>query len=230
MLKRALLTAALLTAATALAACGSDDSGSDAPASASCSYRPDGSNPPKKTDLPPEKPTETGQVPATITTSVGDLKLTLDADKAPCTVSSFASLAKQGFWEGTYCHRMSVAEGFVFLQCGDPHATDPDPAALAQAGQGSPGYTVPDEYDGTETYPAGAVAMANTGQPDTGGSQFFLVFGDTELAPTYTVFATMDEASIKLLQGVGAGGVAVAGADGSGPPTKPVEFQKVTVG
>jgi peptidyl-prolyl cis-trans isomerase B (cyclophilin B) len=123
-----------------------------------------------------------------------------------------------------------VADGFTFLQCGDPTATSSEPAQLAQAGRGGPGYTIPDEVDGTEAYPAGAVAMANTGQPDTGGSQFFLVFGQTDLPPSYTVFATMDAATVKTLQGVGAAGVAVPGPDGSGPPTKAVEFEKVTIG
>ena len=65
------------------------------------------------------------------------------------------------------------------LQCGDPTGT----------GTGGPGYSFPDELSGDETYPAGTLAMANAG-PDTNGSQFFIVYEDTELPPSYAVFGT----------------------------------------
>lgn len=238
MLNRARTTVALLAAASTLAACGSDggdkaqDSGT-APSTASssavggrCTYTPD-AGADGSVSLPPSTPARTGKVPVTITTTVGDLRLTLDADAAPCTVNSFLSLADQGFYEGVYCHRIGDPAAFPMLQCGDPTATDPK--ALAQAGAGGPGYRFPDELTGQETYAAGTLAMANSG-PDTNGSQFFMVFGDIDLSPDYTVFGSLDAASVKTLLGVAAKGNDGSHPDGTGAPTTPVKFEKVSVG
>lgn len=101
------------------------------------------------------------------------------------------------------------------LQCGDPSAT----------GMGGPGYRYADELDGTETYPAGTLAMANAG-PDTNGSQFFLVYEGTRLPPAYTVFGMMDAAGIDLVRAVAAAGV---GPDGVAPAS-PVDITAVTLG
>ena len=90
------------------------------------------------------------------------------------------------------------------LQCGDPTAT----------GAGGPGYRFNDELTGTETYPAGTVAMANSG-PNTNGSQFFLVFGDTQLSPDYTVFGTIDAAGIAALKQIAAQGTDDSQGSGS---------------
>ena len=77
------------------------------------------------------------------------------------------------------------------LQCGDPTGT----------GTGGPGYSFDDELSGDETYPAGTLAMANAG-PNTNGSQFFIVYEDTQLPPAYAVFGTVDEAGVKTVQEV----------------------------
>ncbi len=69
-----------------------------------------------------------------------------------------------------------------------------------RTGTGGPGYTFDDELSGDETYPAGTLAMANAG-PNTNGSQFFIVYGDTQLPPAYAVFGTVDEASVKIVAG-----------------------------
>ena len=98
-------------------------------------------------------------------TSVGDLTATLDADTTPCTVGSFVSLAEQGYFDGTSCHRLTT-QGIYVLQCGDPTGT----------GTGGPGYSFADELSGKEKYPAGTLAMANAG-PNTNGSQFFITHG-----------------------------------------------------
>lgn len=238
MLKRSLLPVVLLAASTTLAACGGSDdtakdAGSSSPSSPSstaaaagaCTYTPDGSGSDVK--LPPSSPAESGQVPVTITTTVGALKLTLDADNAPCTVNSFVSLAQQGYYEGSYCHRIGDPSGFPMLQCGDPTAKDP--VTVGQAGSGGPGYEFPDELTGSETYRAGTLAMANAG-PDTNGSQFFMVFGDIGLSPDYTVFGKIDPATVKTLQQVAAAGNDGSNPDGTGAPLKPVEFEKITVG
>ena len=114
---------------------------------------------------------------------------------------------------------MGNQPGFQFLQCGDPTGT----------GMGGPGYTIPDEITGNETYKAGTLAMANTGAPDSGGSQFFMVFGDSQFPPSYTVFGHLDAASIAVLKKVGAAGIGPAGPAGGGAPKEKVTFESVTI-
>ncbi|MEJ2859288.1 MULTISPECIES: peptidylprolyl isomerase [unclassified Saccharothrix] len=167
----------------------------------------------------------TGTQTATIKANIGDLKLTLDRSLAPCTVNSFVSLAKQGYFNGTSCHRIGT-EGLQMLQCGDPTGT----------GRGGPGYAFDNETWPELTYGRGYLAMANAGidqetQKGTNGSQFFIVYGDAQLSPDYTVFGSVDEAGLKLVDEV-----ARAGHDGSfdpspggGKPNKEVKFESVTV-
>ncbi|MFE9402923.1 peptidylprolyl isomerase [Streptomyces sp. NPDC006530] len=158
-------------------------------------------------------------------TNAGDIKITTDAAKTPHTVNSFKYLADKGYFDNTKCHRLTTQNIYV-LQCGDPKGT----------GSGGPGYTIPDEdltglgkagADGTVTYRAGTVAMANTGQPHTGGSQFFLVYKDTKLPPSYTPFGTMDAAGLKAVQDVAKEGVEGGSTDGA--PKKAVTIQKAAV-
>lgn len=173
----------------------SNDAASVAPA-AQCSYPADGEpvravDPPTKNNVLTE-----GSVEVTLKMTAGDVKITMNRAATPCTVNSFLSLAEQGFYDDTDCHRL-VDTGIFILQCGDPSGT----------GKGGPGYTIPDELTGKETYPRGTVAMANRGVADTGGSQFFLVWADTPLSPNYTVFGHLDEASIEVVGGIAAQGV-----------------------
>lgn len=158
-------------------------------------------------------------------TSQGDIAFTMDAAKTPHTTNSFKALADKGYFDDTKCHRLTT-EGIFVLQCGDPKGD----------GTGGPGYTIPDENltalgkagsDGTVTFPAGTVAMANTGQPGTGGSQFFLVYKDTKLPPTYTPFGTMDADGLKTVKKVAEAGVTGGAADGA--PKKTVTVEKATV-
>ncbi|MFF9344107.1 MULTISPECIES: peptidylprolyl isomerase [unclassified Streptomyces] len=158
-------------------------------------------------------------------TNEGDVTITMDAAKTPRTVNSFKHLADKKYFDGTKCHRLTTAGIFV-LQCGDPEGT----------GMGGPGYTIPDENldalgkpgaEGKVTYKAGTVAMANTGQPGTGGSQFFLVYKDSKLPPQYTPFGTIDAAGLAAVQKVGAAGA--EGGQGDGAPKKPVTIEKATV-
>lgn len=181
---------------------------------ASCTYTPDGSA--SEATPPPATAAYSGKVGATVSTSIGDLEFTLDADAAPCTVNSFLSLAEQGYYDGTSCHRLTINAAFKVLQCGDPTGT----------GAGGPGYSFADELTGQETYGAGTLAMANAG-PDTNGSQFFIVYGDTQLSPDYTVFGTVDEGSLEAIDQSAAAGVTPAGAE-DGAPVTPVDIESVT--
>jgi peptidyl-prolyl cis-trans isomerase B (cyclophilin B) len=151
-----------------------------------------------------------------LTTNKGVISIAMDAAKTPQTVNSFKHLADKGYFNGTKCHRLTT-EGIFVLQCGDPKGD----------GTGGPGYTIPDENltalgkagaDGSVTYPPGTVAMANTGQPNSGGSQFFLVYKATKLPPSYTTFGKMDAAGLKLVEEVAKAGV-VGGAQDGAPKT-----------
>lgn len=170
----------------------------------------------REVDAPPAEAEVSGEVAAVLQTSVGDIPLTLDADSTPCTVGSFVSLAQQGYYDDAPCHRLTT-EGIFVLQCGDPSGT----------GRGGPGYRYADELSGDETYPAGTVAMANAGA-DTNGSQFFLVYEDTPLPPSYTVFGQLDEAGLAVVREVAAAGAEGGAADGA--PATAVTITGVTLG
>lgn len=229
MVKR--LAALMLLSAVVLTGCGDDDGdkatdgGPDQtsapvatpperePTGVACEYPADPRGAAKEVDPPPTDATVSGQVPVTFETSVGTFHATLDADATPCTVNSFVSLADQNYFNGTGCHRMTT-EGILVLQCGDPSET----------GGGGPGYSFADELTGSETYGPGTLAMANAG-PDTNGSQFFIVYGDSALAPDYTVFGTVDDATVALIEEVAADGTT---PEFDGAPNTPVELELVT--
>ncbi|MDN4161974.1 peptidylprolyl isomerase [Nocardioides abyssi] len=219
MLTRPLAVLATLAAVSLLSSCGDEgSSASDEPQGdgPSCTYREDGQAAAKEVDLPPSTAAVSGTLSGTIETNIGDIGLELDADAAPCTVNSFVSLAEQGYYDDTTCHRLTTAAaGIQVLQCGDPTAT----------GMGGPGYTIEDEVTGEESYPDGTLAMARTQAPDSGGSQFFIVYGDTPLPPEYTVFGTVDDAGLKAVQQVAKAG---NGPDGVAP-AEPVDISAVTV-
>jgi peptidyl-prolyl cis-trans isomerase B (cyclophilin B) len=200
-----------------------------AAAPGACSYPTEGSA--AKKNEPPQSDgvSHDGTASVAVTTSAGPIGLTLDRAQAPCTVNSFVSLAGQGYFDGTTCHRLTTSEGLKVLQCGDPTGT----------GTGGPGYTIPDEKpttlapspagNGTVTYPRGTLAMAKTSAPNSGGSQFFLVYADSTLPPDYTVFGTIDEAGLATIDKVAAAGADDSNGAGDGKPKTPVEIQKATV-
>src|ERR1700712_3452349 len=196
-----------------------DTAAASAPASAAasgpCGYTPSGDKAARPASLPPAEPEHSGKYVATLQTNQGAVKFNLLTDKAPCAVGSFRSLASAGYYNDTPCHRLVVEPNFGVLQCGDPSGT----------GRGGPGYTFKDENLTGATYPAGTVAMANSG-PDTNGSQFFLVFTDTKLPGSYTPFGTITS-GLDVLQKVAKGGV--SDPTGDGAPKIPVQLQKVTV-
>jgi len=155
-----------------------------------------------------------------VTLDFGDFAVAVDLDHeaAPCAVHSFLSLADQGFYTGTTCHRLSTQRLFM-LQCGDPTGT----------GSGGPGYTFDDEVTAGAEYPAGTVAMANAG-PDTNGSQFFLVFADSALPPRYTVFGRMDAAGTQAVADLAFLGHDSSWPDGTGRPNAPAGIRAVVNG
>jgi cyclophilin family peptidyl-prolyl cis-trans isomerase len=167
-------------------------------------------SPPPTTDIP-----DSGTVTYVLQMTEGPVTITLDRTKAPCTVNSFESLADQGYFNKTRCHRLADSGLFV-LQCGDPTGT----------GTGGPGYQFADETDGTESYTKGVVAMANAG-PGTNGSQFFMVWDDStslDQTPNYTIFGHLDRASRDVVATMAGEGQDGSNPDGSGRPNNPSEI------
>ncbi|WP_069771895.1 MULTISPECIES: peptidylprolyl isomerase [unclassified Streptomyces] len=164
---------------------------------------------------------ESAKYTMTLSTTCGDIGIALKAKAAPHTVNSFSFLAGKGFFDHTKCHRLTT-NGIYVLQCGDPTGS----------GSGGPGYTIPDENlkDASlkaNVYPAGTVAMANTGQAHTGGSQFFLVYQDSQLPPSYTPFGTLTADGMKVLKKIAAAGENSGAGDGA--PNATVVINKATV-
>jgi len=183
----------------------------------SCTYIP---SPPaaRKVGIPPTKPDLKANYQATIKTNRGDIVINLLNSKAPCTVNSFVYLASKNFFNNTPCPRL-VTTGIYVLQCGDPTGT----------GRGGPGYRFADENLTGATYPAATVAMANSGAPETNGSQFFLVYKDTPLPPSYTPFGTV-VGGLTVLQKIAKAGVGPPlNPAGGGQPKEKVTIEKVTI-
>jgi peptidyl-prolyl cis-trans isomerase B (cyclophilin B) len=159
-----------------------------------------------------------------LATTCGDIDIALKTAAAPHTVNSFNFLAGQGFFDHTKCHRLTN-EGIYVLQCGDPKGS----------GLGGPGYTIPDENLKDKSlkgnvYPAGTVAMANTGQKHSGGSQFFLVYQDSQLPPSYTPFGTVSASGMEVLKKIAAAGAQPADpTTGNTAPNATVVINKATV-
>jgi cyclophilin family peptidyl-prolyl cis-trans isomerase len=191
----------------------------------SCTYTPDTSGNTNLVDVgtpptPEATPTQ-GTSTLLMKTGQGDITLTLDRAKAPCAAASFSYLAQKQFFDGSPCHRMVNADAFGVLQCGDPSGT----------GQGGPTYTFAEEVTPDTTYPRGTIAMANSGTPGSTGSQFFLVFTDSQLSPDYTVVGTVDEAGLAVLDQIAAAGNdgSMEPSPGGGAPNVPVTIESMTV-
>lgn len=151
---------------------------------------------------------------ADIVTNFGEMTLELNPAEAPLTVNNFVVLALYHYFDGTECHR--AIPGFV-VQCGDPTAT----------GTGGPGYTIPDELP-QRPYEIGSIAMANTGVPNSGGSQFFIITGDqgAGLPPQYSLFGDV----IGGLDTTVADLDAVANPENNGqPPLEQIIIESITI-
>jgi peptidyl-prolyl cis-trans isomerase B (cyclophilin B) len=185
-------------------------------AEGTCSYHPDGTAAKKVAGLPPATPAQAkGTQKATLTTNRGPITLELLNSKAPCTVNSFTFLAKQKYFDGTSCHRVTQG-ALAVLQCGDPTGT----------GTGGPGYIFGEENLTGAKYPKGTVAMARTQTPGSNGSQFFLVYADSTLGPEYTPFGTIT-GGMEILEAVGKAGP--IGGDTNPKPKLPVTITSVSI-
>jgi peptidyl-prolyl cis-trans isomerase B (cyclophilin B) len=209
-------------------------SASGAPAgTVSCTWTPAGATGGKVKDVgtPPTTVPNTGTSVLTMDTNLGPIKADLDLSKVPCTGASFAYLSSKKFWDNTKCHRLVNENSFKVLQCGDPFATGK--GYRQTDGQGGPSYTMTEENLPTDTnnpYPAGSIAMANTGQPGSTGSQFFIVSEDTKLPASYTLLGKITT-GLDIVKGVvkaGDDGAFKASA-GGGHPKKELDIKSLTV-
>ena len=193
----------------------------------------------KKTGTPPTTVSPaTGTRDMVMDTSQGKISIALDVTNAPCASESFAYLAGKKYFDNTTCHRLTT-NGIYVLQCGDPTGS----------GRGGPSYTFGHENlptDKRPTYARGVVAMANPGDQDANGSQFFIVYQDvpmqqdpstgqeTSVLPAdYTVIGTVTS-GMDVVDKIAAGGVDAKNKKSSsatdGVPKLPVNIKTVTVG
>ena len=181
-----------------------------------CTYTASGTAA-RKVSLPPATPDYKSTYRATITTNLGNIVIDLLNSKATCTVNSFISLVTQKFFNNTPCFRLTTSSSVLVLQCGDPTGT----------GRGGPGYQFNDENLAGATYKAGTVAMANAGA-NTNGSEFFLVYQDTTLPPSYTPFGTI-VSGLNIIQKVAKGGTDNSNGAGDGHPKDKVDIESITI-
>jgi peptidyl-prolyl cis-trans isomerase B (cyclophilin B) len=182
-------------------------------AAGTCTYTKGGTATKNAGQPPNGKVATTGTVTLNVATTQGDMVFALDRAKAPCTVNSFTYLAGKKYFDNTPCHRLTTGANFGVLQCGDPGGT----------GSGGPGYSFKDELDKNGKYTKGVLAMANSG-PNTNGSQFFIVYKDTQLAPNYTIFGTVTK-GLDVVEKVAKGGTQ-SGQDGK--PKTAISLKTIT--
>jgi peptidyl-prolyl cis-trans isomerase B (cyclophilin B) len=181
-----------------------------------CTYTPSGTAA-RKVSLPPSSPDYKASYQATIATNRGTIVIDLLNSKATCTVNSFVHLAGQKYFNNTNCHRLTTS-GIYVLQCGDPTGT----------GSGTPGYGFANENLTGATYTAGTVAMANTGQPNSNGSQFFLVYKNSPLPASYTPFGRITQ-GLAVVSDIAKAGSDNANGSGNGHPKEKVVIESVSI-
>jgi cyclophilin family peptidyl-prolyl cis-trans isomerase len=233
-----LLCALALVPGLGLAACGDDDSdsgssggsessgggsssgGTSAPKAEGAGSCKEVAQPAAKQNggaKPPSQPLDPGVVyDVVLATSCGDITIRLDQKTSPRTAASFASLAKSGFYDDTFFHR--IVPGFV-IQGGDPTGT----------GTGGPGYSTRDVPPRDATYTRGVVAMAKAGTepPGTAGSQFYIVTApDAGLPPEYAVLGKVVKGQA-VVQAIGKLGDPASGE--AGTPLQPVVIDRASV-
>lgn len=197
---------------------------------ANCQYRAVPDAPARQVNPPPSGRVSTNppQIGAVISTNFGDIGIQLANFESPCAVNSFVSLAKQQFFDRTQCARLISSQDGGSLLCGGP---DVD-------GSGGPGYEFADEYPSNQykpddpalratlVYPRGTIVMATEG-PNTNGSQFALIYRDSEMDPQSTVLGSIDQAGLATLDNIARAGI--AGNRQNGAPANPVTITSVRV-
>jgi cyclophilin family peptidyl-prolyl cis-trans isomerase len=150
---------------------------------------------------------------AIVTTNKGEFTIELDPEQAPVAANNFVFLARNLYYDDTPCHR--IIPSFV-VQCGDPTGT----------GTGGPGYTIVDEPPAPGAYELGSVAMAKRADPDSAGSQFFVIIGPNgeALPPEYALFGQVVDGFDTAVAAM-----AAAGTPGDGVPTEPIQIESVRI-
>ncbi|GAA4183627.1 hypothetical protein GCM10022252_11270 [Streptosporangium oxazolinicum] len=205
-----------------------------APANTKCAYRKDTSgSPAKNVGTPPTRPNLKLKT-MTIATNHGNVVIDLATGQAPCTVNSFAFLAKKHFFDNTKCHRLATPEnsGLSLLQCGDPQAKAD--GKNPTDGQGSSGYVYDSENLDGIPYTRGTVAVAQAVDAvNQNGSQFWISLGDEtqQVEKAYTPFGVVSE-GMEILDEISKGGwIAnpddITGDGGSNAPKIPVIIKSV---
>ncbi|WP_067502795.1 peptidylprolyl isomerase [Actinoplanes sp. TFC3] len=196
-----------------------------------CQWIPeDGSTGAKVSDVgtPPPNAPNTGKDTLTMTTGLGAITATVDLSKAPCTGAAFTYLASKKFWDGTKCHRLTT-EGIKVLQCGDPSAKGK--GYRETDGTGGPSFRYAEENLPTNAkpaYPKGTIAMAKTSAPSSTGSQFFIVYADTDLPAEYTVLGTITK-GLDIVETVAKAGTDNSNGQGDGHPKKELDINSLTM-
>ena len=154
---------------------------------------------------------------AVLETVHGTIEFEFLDDKAPGHAENFKKLANEGFYNGTTFHRL--IPGFM-IQGGDPNSKSED---RSQHGQGGPGYTIKAEFNDV-SHKRGIVSMARSQDPDSGGSQFFIVVKDsTFLDKQYTAFG-------KVVEGMDVADKIVGeDRDSNDNPLNRMEIQSITI-
>ncbi|MGM0930667.1 MAG: peptidylprolyl isomerase [Actinomycetota bacterium] len=158
----------------------------------------------------------------TIATNEGDVGVELDGKAAPQATAVFSTLAKDGFFEGKTCHRLTTATSMGVLQCG----------SVDGAGSGDPEYQWGPVENTPEdgVYPAGTIAVARGANTYSNGTQFFIAWKDSTIPQDtggYTIMGKVTE-GLDVIKQIAAGGVEDANSQ-DGPPKIPVTIKSFTL-
>jgi peptidyl-prolyl cis-trans isomerase B (cyclophilin B) len=215
-------TSGVVTAPSSAPPTTSSDTSASVDTGLNCSAVPPAPGQTQSYGKPPPKTLAAGATwTATLKTNCGDIVLALDGKAAPQTVSSFLFLAQKHYFDDTPCHRLTTSSIYV-LQCGDPTGK----------GSGGPGYGYGIENAPPNgAYPSGTLAMARTSDPNSNGSQFFIVYKDTKLPTTgggYSIFGKVTQ-GLDIVQKLATGGTVNETQPGDGNPAQPISILSVTV-
>ena len=163
---------------------------------------------------------------ATFKTSLGDIEVELFVDKMPQTAGNFIKLAKEGFYDGLHFHR--VIKNFM-IQFGCPYSKDPN---SGRAGTGGPPHgNIPDEFkdDAKLSNEPGTLSMANTGRPNSGGSQFFINTVHNDYLDWFTPGQSRHPVFGKITSGMDVVKKVELTPASDSRPNPPVRVNKITV-